>query len=112
MQRFALGLDSGCFWCNNYSMNITTKTGSEYTIKEGYFSRNGGINWRIQEIFFFDRKAKGKVSSFDDFYGLIDLDAIKKISKPSVGLSMYVSSSQGWYMSTEIISINEENDND
>jgi hypothetical protein len=93
-------------------MNITTKTGSKYTVKGGHFSRNGGISWRIQEIFFFDRNARGNVSSFDDFYDLIYIDAIQKMDKPSVGLSMYVSSSDGWYISTEIISISEEDDND
>jgi hypothetical protein len=93
-------------------MKITTERGSEYRVKDGYFSRNGGISWRIQEMFFFDRKGKIKISSFDDFYGLLDVDAIWKMDKPAVGLSMYVSSSDGWYMSTEIIFIDEENDND
>ena len=94
---------------HNTKIKITTKSGSYYTIDRGYFAKNKTEWHSIQELYFFKLEDLPKFRSWTEFYE-VSLNMLK-ISHPQVGLHMYISGRDVWWISTEIISIEEiEND--
>jgi hypothetical protein len=88
------------------TLTITTTSGSVYIFYGGRFSKNGRESDLIVDLFFFDPQKLGIVRTWQEFHG-----TVTKIDTVDVGLCMFVSGQNDWWLSSPITSI-EENEND
>ena len=85
-------------------MKIITKTGSEYVIEDGMFIKNG-FQWHtISDMFFFDIKdLDPTVKGWVDFWKFSK--TMNKSSEPEVGKHMYIEGRDVWWITTEIVGV-------
>ena len=85
-------------------MKITTVTGSKYNIDREYgiWRKNGGIPHRIDWMRAVPSEERKRIASWRD------LEEHSEDREPLVGEHLYIGGSEAWWLSTEIVSI--END--
>ena len=84
---------------------ITTKTGSYYEIKQGRWRKNGRGGW--QSVWGMQGLDRLNVKSWADI-----TSTEGRLIPVQVGLSMYISSADEWWISTPVMSIEEFPDED
>lgn len=90
---------------HNTKIKITTKSGSYYTIDRGYFAKNKTEWHSIQELYFFDLGDIGIIRYWTEFFA--KAKDMEKTYEPEVGKYMYISGRDVWWISTEIVSVEE-----
>ena len=88
-------------------MIVTTESGSVYDLSNGFCVRNGQFRFKIWWVYCFDYKDGMPDSEIPQPFA--DEDAGKKLSI-QLGKSMYLGGKDGWIISTNIVSIEGQNE--
>lgn len=86
-------------------MKITTESGSRYEIEDGGVCRKYNSNGTLMDSFkvFFKKAVPTTVTSLGEVWDYPNRD-------PEVGMLLYIGGKDGWWLSTEVISIEESKD--
>ena len=88
------------------NIKVTTKTGSYYNINRGLFSKNSDGWAAMHQVFFFDiQDLPPTVKGWSDFFEFSK--TMPKTFEPEVGKNMFISGRDHWWISTEIVDIEE-----
>lgn len=79
---------------------ITTKTGSYYEIKHGRWRKNGQGGW--ESVWGMQGIDRLNITSWDDI-----TNPEATLVPVQVGLSLYITSRDSWWLSTPVVSIEE-----
>jgi hypothetical protein len=90
---------------HDLKIKITTKSGSSYIIDDGYFAKNNTEWHSVHDLFFFNLEDLGIVRNWPEFFAYSK--DMPKTFEPEVGKHMYISGRDVWWISTEIVGVEE-----